>query len=530
MKRFSDIVYVLVIALLLLGSLLVIFDHAMLKGYFRDENQFVASGKLLEDEGLLPYRDYPYFHMPNLVFIYALIYQVTDFTLLGARFFSVLCAWGAIAGLVYAAHRFFQHRSRWLRLAVGAGAVLLLLPNPLFVYTVGLAWNHDFPVFLTLAAALVFLYAVQYRDVRWLSLSGFLLGVAVGTRLTFLIVLVPFLWALALFSERPPFRNRFHAWVYFGVGFLVAMLPSVYLFFAAPREFIFGNIQYAKLNTLYRQVSEFEGPMTFSGKLFFLNERVLNQPGTVILLVVVVLFAILSAVSYLLHRRGSVMASATPFPVSSGIGSSYSILYYVFIFTLPVFILIGSFLPTPSWYQYFYAPLPFIIFGILYSLSRLDRHSRSARYAGLLAFFLSVLLVNYLHFDNYPDLRLLARPGDWHPIQSRIFGYKIKTIVGKGRVLTLSPVFPLDGGARIFPQYATGIFAWRVADLLTDEQREIYGVMSKDELVAALEENPPGGILVGLTKNAEGFFIDYARQRGYSPVEINKNLTLWLPP
>ena len=528
MKRTSDIVYLLLFAVMLLGALLVIFDHAMLKGYFRDENQFVASGKLLEDEGLFPYRDYPYFHMPNLTFIYALIYQVTDFTLLGARTFSVLCAWGAVATLVYAAYWFFQHRSRWFRLAVGAGGVLLLLPNPLFRFTVGLAWNHDFPVMLALAAALILLTAVHYRDGRWLGLSGFLLGAAVGSRLTFLTAVLPFLGILAFFPDARLSRNRARVWAYFGVGFLIAMLPSTFLFLSAPREFIFGNVQYAWLNTLYRQASEFEGPMTLSGKLLFLSERVLDQPGTIALLTMVILFGIFGAAVHL-RRPGSATGSIISLLNSRGTETSPRGLFYAFIYSLPVALLIGSFLPTPSWYQYFYAPLPFIVLGVIYSLSQLDRLSRPVRYAALVVFFLSVLLVNYFHFDKYPNLRSLARPGAWYPIQTRVLGHKIKTIVAEGRVLTLSPLFPLDGGARIYPQYATGPFAWRVADFLTGEQRATYQVMSKDELVVALERDPPAGILVGLTKDAESFLLEYAQQSGYNPVKINDDLTLWVP-
>lgn len=225
----------------------------------------------------------------------------------------------------------------------------------------------------------------------------------------------------------------------------------------------------------------------------------------------------------------SLILSAASLLKSTGTESTHNGLLYAFLFLLPVFLLVGSFLPTPSWYQYFYAPLPFIVLGVLYSLSKLVRLSRLASYTGLMVFFLSVILVNYFHFDKYPNLRSLARPGAWYPIQTRVLGYKIKTIVGEERVLTLSPLFPLDGGASIFPQYATGPFAWRVADLLTKEQRFTYKVMSQDELIVTLDEKPAGGILVGLTKDAEGFLLEYARQREYNPIEINDYLTLWVP-
>ena len=198
-----------------------------------------------------------------------------------------------------------------------------------------------------------------------------------------------------------------------------------------------------------------------------------------------------------------------------------------FLLSLAIFILIGSFLPAPSWYQYFYAPLPVLILGVLYGLSRLDRSP--LRLAALASFFLGVLLTNAFHFNQYPNLRSLARPGTWYPIQTRVLGYKIKQLSGEGRVLTLSPLFPLDGGARIYPEFATGPFAWRVADFLNEEERSAYQIWSNENLVQVLEQQPPGGILTGLTRDAEGFLIDYARQKGYNPVEISADLTLWIP-
>ena len=44
-----------------------LFAIAMCRGLSRDEHQFIAAGALLATEGLLPYRDFPYFHVPNLI-------------------------------------------------------------------------------------------------------------------------------------------------------------------------------------------------------------------------------------------------------------------------------------------------------------------------------------------------------------------------------------------------------------------------------------------------------------------------------
>ena len=96
----------------MVGVFLVVFEYAIAKDYFRDENQFIASGKLLQSAGLLPYRDYPYFHLPNLVFVYALIDCFTEFSHLGARVFSVVCAWMMLVLLANSTQRWMGEIGR----------------------------------------------------------------------------------------------------------------------------------------------------------------------------------------------------------------------------------------------------------------------------------------------------------------------------------------------------------------------------------------------------------------------------------
>ena len=63
--------------------LVVLWAIAMGRGLNVDEHQFVASGALLAREGLLPYRDYPFFHTPDLSFVYALLFRCTDYFAFG---------------------------------------------------------------------------------------------------------------------------------------------------------------------------------------------------------------------------------------------------------------------------------------------------------------------------------------------------------------------------------------------------------------------------------------------------------------
>ena len=74
--------FFLVVGLLLLGL-------NMRRGLNHDEHQFVAGATLVARNSLLPYRDFPYFHVPLLSLIYALLFQSWDRLLLTARVFSV---------------------------------------------------------------------------------------------------------------------------------------------------------------------------------------------------------------------------------------------------------------------------------------------------------------------------------------------------------------------------------------------------------------------------------------------------------
>src|SRR4030066_86580 len=87
----------LLVASLLLFTLALNVSRAVRADYNHDEDQFIASARLLLDEGLLPYRDYPYFHTPYLVFVYALLFTLTGSdNLLAARLFSAVCASSAV--------------------------------------------------------------------------------------------------------------------------------------------------------------------------------------------------------------------------------------------------------------------------------------------------------------------------------------------------------------------------------------------------------------------------------------------------
>ena len=162
-------------------------------------------------------------------------------------------------------------------------------------------------------------------------------------------------------------------------------------------------------------------------------------------------------------------------------------------------------------------------------LGRLGKVGVRWQGAGIVVILCAALAVNLFHYKQYPNPQWLLKPGLWYPMRTRVLGYQIQQRVGNQPVLTLSPLFPLDGGSDIYTPFATGPFAWRVAPLVPENQRRAFMLYTEPELMALLAQQPPGGVLTGLEHRAEGFLVAYAKQQGYKPVPISEDLTLWLP-
>jgi hypothetical protein len=149
---------------------------------------------------------------------------------------------------------------------------------------------------------------------------------------------------------------------------------------------------------------------------------------------------------------------------------------------------------------------------------------------GLALFALLVLASCLFALPAYSRLNRILEVNDWVPNTEHKIGIEIKKAVGKGRVLTLAPLLPLEGGVGIYEQLATGPFSWRVAGQLSAGQRKDLIIASGDDLDSLLQGDPPGGILVGLEPGLEDALVRYAQAHGFKPMTLSNGATLWLPP
>ena len=489
----------------LLAIVLLLFMRAMARELNHDEHQFIAPGALLLRAGLLPYRDYPLFHMPDLVFIFAAIFATTSHLLLAARCFNTLCAALLLLSVFAVAGRRFRVLQE-ARLMVAFGFVLLLSVNPFFRFTAGRAWNHDLPVLASVAGFVALLHAGKAdRGWLWIGAGGALLGIAVGTRLSFAPLVAPFALVTLFFPARG--LRRISCLTIFSFGLAVAMLPSALLFLSAPSQFLFGNFTYnGTIHSLYRQEIA-PGELSSLRRLAFPLQQLLKSPSDLALAAGFVFFGLrpwwrAGWRKIADHREAVALVLLLPF------------------------LFLGSWAPAVSYRQYYYPFVPFLLLGNIYGIAREGRWQTRTTWLMAAVFFASLL-------EALPDLpytRTILHPSEWPVITVHGKGAEIREFLPQGRVLTLAPIFPLEANLGIYKELATGPFAWRTAALVDKKTQTAVGLLDPDDLDHFLQSSPPDGILTGFEHHQfELPLVTYARNHGYLPRHLKDRGNLWLP-
>jgi 4-amino-4-deoxy-L-arabinose transferase-like glycosyltransferase len=513
---------VLLVAFLFLFALALNVSRAVRADYNHDEDQFIASARLLLDDGLLPYHDYPYFHTPYLVFVYALLFNLAgNYNLLAARLFSAVCATASVMLVFWLVLYFFQNHSWKYRYTAAIGIPFLYLANPLLATATSFNWNHTFSVLCLLGSFSLVILAIEKKSpAKWFFFSGILLGIAVGVRVSSITILPAFLLALFWLTGEFSWRRYLRLGLFFMAGLFLALLPLLWLFLSAPQQFIFGNLGYAQLNSAYRLDvpvaydgnKPIYGTQTMAEKLGFLWNDVISQPVNLLLFFGLIFLGWSVLVTHLARKEE---------------GSFRNVLALA---ALPM-VAIGSFLPTPTWYQYFYAPLPFAIIAIAMGLAYLTQGSDNKRRWFVLLLVELVLLANVFVLLDYRRMSFLRYVELWKPLVIHQVGMDIRQEVGPaGRVFTLAPLYPLEGGLEIYAPMATGVFAFRTGTLLDEEQRQQQGIISKENFESYLAEDLPEGFLVGFDRSLEKPLIRFAVNHGYRPQQLDGGLTLWVRP
>ncbi|MCS6825175.1 MAG: hypothetical protein NZ553_01035 [Caldilinea sp.] len=489
----------------------------MRRGLNHDEHQFVAGAALMARHGLLPYADFPYFHVPAQMLLNAALFTVFDRFLLTARLVSVVSGWLSLAllwglGFVYA-----PYSRRWSKFGYALAGVATLMAAPMFVHTSGRAWNHDLPMMLTLLGLAAFLQAVQpahpspppmnARNAAWTVAAGVLLALAAATRLSYAFLAPAFAVGLWFWGGEGRGRTRVQALLWLLFGGLIGLAPVWWALWVAPEGFLFGNVVYnLRLNPLYYAARESAASMTPTAKLAYLGD-LLRQKPTNLVLPLLFFITLLPALPRLRTRK------AIPLKMM--------------LLLLPL-ALFGALSPTPSQIQYYYVLYPLFLLGVFFSAALWPRRER---WVGALLGVAVLASVPFVAVQYAEGVTTLAQPAQWYPEKVHQRSQGIGRLTEGGRILTLAPIYALEGGATIYPELVTGPMAWRVAPLVSPAERARFGFVDAMELEALLGQHPPRGVLTNFEEDdaeLEQVFIDYARTHDFTPVPLPGEGVLWL--
>jgi hypothetical protein len=497
---------------LVLAVFVLLFARSMSRFFDLDEQQFVAPGVLLLREGLRPYVDYPYFHLPYLACIYAGVLWLSPDLLLVARIVSVACAtatafllfrcgWSRLAGL--------DERRRWL--FVG-GLTATLLCCRLFTYASGWAWNHDAAVLAALACYLVHREGLHGNRAHLFLVSGFLLGLATGIRLTVAPAVVP----LAVSAVLPLMGATAKSWaerlrnlVCFAAGGAVASLPALMLLWEAPNEFLFGNLTYPSLYGAFAQ-SAGGRATTVPGKVWHFLQSMLTDPGNA-LIAGIALFGLTRCVARWRRHSGNDLL----------------------LVALIAALWLGAMAPSQAQYQYNYVLFPFFVLAG-FEVIAADRGSAVAyeRWQRIIGVGAVVTVLSGVP-RWYWGIINIASPRAWVPIEVHAAGAWVDSQLRQGvRIMTVDPLVALEGGRSVYPQFATGRFIFQVGPFMSAADRQLHHMPTGDALQFLLAREPPAAFLYDV--RLEGLvpdFVAYARSHEFRPLDSPDGAyRLWVAP
>jgi hypothetical protein len=492
---------VLVSALIFVALVLRIMNYEMRK----DEQLYVPPASLLDTSSL--YRDFFYNHTPGSAWLFYGISKLTggEHLLLAGRI-GVLLGWialiGVIGGLSYVLTR--SRLASWC-------IVVLTLANELFLTQPGMtATNNLLPLPLSLLGLGLFLFAIRDDRARPLlcAVAGFFLALAVVFKISAVAFILPVAIAALLLPRALGFGDRMlRVALPTALGGVVGGLPVLYYLLTDPARFLAHVVGYhvgphARYMRLPGMADE-GAAITPAAKLMMAYDIWLSAGVAVALVAVVALVLVVM-------RQPDRAAMLGPV-------RNPMLLVLAALFSSVVF----AFIPTPGFPQYFGPPLICIPLVLAILFGALDRPQQRQFETVLLASAIVALVVVAPRLGQF--LPRAAHPERWTAMRVHEDGRKIAARMAEagatGKVATLAPIYPLEGGLAVYPELATGPFAYRTGDITPPALAAEYRMTSPNTVGALLADDPPAALLLGFDAALEAPLRAYAEMNGYQPIE-----------
>jgi hypothetical protein len=174
-------------------------------------------------------------------------------------------------------------------------------------------------------------------------------------------------------------------------------------------------------------------------------------------------------------------------------------------------------IPTPIWRAYF---SPFVISVVLFTAALYSELTPNVRRQARLALWVCALAIVAINIRaDMGRIGATFEPDRWMGEEIHRRGQLLRSAVpqdARGRpVATLSPVYALEAGLPIYPELATGQFAFRIGGLLSSEEIRLYRTASTATLESLLDREPPSAVFIGFADGQDSSLVEYARKRGF---------------
>jgi 4-amino-4-deoxy-L-arabinose transferase-like glycosyltransferase len=351
-----------IIFLLLLVFLSSVFiPMSLLRIVDGDEGFYILAAKLVMHNNIL-YHDFFYNQTPLIPYLYGAWIKIFGNSWYAARLLSSFFA--ILLGLLLFYHvTYIFHNRLW-----GLLAVVLFTLNGLSLAWLSVVKTLGVPTCLLFAS--YFLLYTDIKDTYKYLLSGFLLALAIDSKLYFAIGIPAF--ALYFYYSEKDKKILYKHLLLGGTGIFLGLLPNLYFILQSPGNYFFGLLGYHAIR-----------PGTAGSGLIGQGQQKLYQVLKLLCLegVSSVQFTLLILLS--LSQLISTLKFREKLPLAQYI-------------TITFFIV--CLLPTPSFTQYFCTIIPFLIINSIFLVDRLSHELSSgiARERLRHLFFLSVIIYIFI--------------------------------------------------------------------------------------------------------------------------------------
>ena len=474
-----NIVVIIILVVLSLG----ILANSMMKPPGRDEQMYCTGGVLMA-QGKMIYRDFSYVsQLPYHPLLYAALFRVlnTSHYLLVGRMVSVVCDILVMLCIV-GIYRHIFGKFTISGVVMGTTAAVLYVFNPLVDYSNGYAWNHDVVILCVVLSFWLFIstdFSKKSRCWRTAVIGG-LLTFATCMRVT--TVLVQLLFFAALVSQpAESIKERLKTIMPFLISAGVVLIWPVWIIASSGRAFFLNLIWIPKLyGGWLHEVGIFHNKLG-------LTLGALKTPGYFVLIVIAVYLGVL----LVWHRRKLVKTDGRNLLLAA-------------LLVLMFFVI--ALIPPTMWRQYLAMPVPFIVISFAYPMLYLrqlaDKAKDNKHYkiaCAVVAVCVVLAVVSYSVVLSRAVV--LFYPEGWVPIRAHKISQDIaeKTKEPK-KILTLAPLFALEGGCDIYTELSCGSIVYRIGDRLSGWNREITHTAGPRDLAKLVEKEPPSAVIVNVEK------------------------------